>query len=97
MVTPATPDTADSIGATTDDSKGGLFTSGSSTALVTIQGVISELVTDAQTIETNVEAIETRINDFGLAGLKVFLIMNFYNMTVVLVNGLIKHLQKLAL
>ena len=69
MVTPATPDTADSIGATTDDSKGGLFTSGSSTALVTIQGVISELVTDAQTIETNVEAIETRINDFGLAGL----------------------------
>ena len=62
MVTPATPDTADSIGATTDDSKGGLFTSGSSAALVTIQGVISELVTDAQ-------AIETRINDFGLAGL----------------------------
>jgi hypothetical protein len=53
MATPANPDTLNTVGATDDASKGGLFNSGSNTVLTTLDAAIAANVGLAQTAATD--------------------------------------------
>ena len=59
MTTPAAPDTTNSIGSTSNESKGGLFNTGESTILNTIATQIAADVTAAQTSADNASASAT--------------------------------------
>jgi len=58
-VTPAAPDTSDKLGSTSDESKGGLFNTGESAVLLTLQGSIASDVAAANTSAVNAKASET--------------------------------------
>ena len=53
MTTPAAPDTVNSVGATDDASKGGLFNSLNNTTLSTIEQAIATRATSAATSATD--------------------------------------------
>ena len=57
--TPAAPDTSNKLGSTSDDSKGGLFNTGESAVLLTLQGSIASDVAAANTSAVNAKASET--------------------------------------
>ena len=59
MTTPAAPDTVNSVGATDDASKGGLFNSLNNTTLSTIEQAIATKATSAATSATNAKTSET--------------------------------------
>ena len=59
MTTPAAPDTVNSVGATDDASKGGLFNSLNNTTLSTIEQAIATKATNAATSATNAKTSET--------------------------------------
>lgn len=59
MTTPAAPDTANSVGATDDASKGGLFNSLNNTTLNTLEQAIATKATNAATSATNAKTSET--------------------------------------
>ena len=59
MATPAAPDTVNSVGATDDASKGGLFNSLNNTTLSTIEQAIATRATAAATSATNAKTSET--------------------------------------
>ena len=59
MTTPAAPDTVNSVGATDDASKGGLFNSLNNTTLSTIEQAIATRATAAATSATNAKTSET--------------------------------------
>ena len=59
MATPAAPDTVNSVGATDDASKGGLFNSLNNTTLSTIEQAIATKATNAATSATNAKTSET--------------------------------------
>ena len=59
MTTPAAPDTVNSVGATDDASKGGLFNSLNNTTLNTLEQAIATRATAAATSATNAKTSET--------------------------------------
>ncbi len=59
MTTPAAPDTVNSVGATDDASKGGLFNSLNNTTLSTLEQAIATKATNAATSATNAKTSET--------------------------------------
>jgi len=59
MTTPAAPDTVNSIGATEDASKGGLFNRLNNTTLSTLEQAIATKATNAATSATNAKTSET--------------------------------------
>ena len=67
MATPATPDTTDKIGSTTDESKGGLFNTGDATVLTTLSSSIEADVTAAQTAADEAAASATTADEKATA------------------------------
>ena len=59
MTTPAAPDTVNSVGATDDASKGGLFNTLNNTTLNTLEQAIATKATNAATSATNAKTSET--------------------------------------
>ena len=59
MTTPAAPDTVNSVGATDDASKGGLFNRLNNTTLSTLEQAIATKATNAATSATNAKTSET--------------------------------------
>ena len=59
MTTPAAPDTVNSVGATDDASKGGLFNTLNNTTLSTLEQAIATRATAAATSATNAKTSET--------------------------------------